>query len=67
MRQGESPYRLQSCRSAIQTDFKCGFIRAKTIAYKDFVALGGEVAAGKARDEGKEYVDGGVMLFKFNT
>ena len=36
------------------------------------VALGGEVPAkeaGKARDEGKEYVvqDGDVMLFKFNT
>jgi GTP-binding protein YchF len=56
----------------IHTDFERGFIRAQTIAYEDFVALGGEVAAkeaGKARDEGKEYVvqDGDVMLFKFNT
>jgi ribosome-binding ATPase len=56
----------------IHTDFERGFIRAQTIAYDDFVALGGEVAAkeaGKARDEGKEYVvkDGDVMLFKFNT
>ncbi|MET0576324.1 MAG: redox-regulated ATPase YchF, partial [Mesorhizobium sp.] len=56
----------------IHTDFERGFIRAQTIAYNDFIALGGEVAAkeaGKARDEGKEYVvqDGDVMLFKFNT
>jgi GTP-binding protein YchF len=56
----------------IHTDFERGFIRAQTIAYYDFVTLGGEVAAkeaGKARDEGKEYVvqDGDVMLFKFNT
>jgi GTP-binding protein YchF len=56
----------------IHTDFERGFIRAQTIAYDDFVTLGGEVAAkeaGKARDEGKEYVvqDGDVMLFKFNT
>jgi GTP-binding protein YchF len=56
----------------IHTDFERGFIRAQTIAYDDFVALGGEVAAkeaGKARDEGKEYVvqDGDVLLFKFNT
>ncbi|KKB13527.1 GTP-binding protein [Devosia geojensis] len=56
----------------IHTDFERGFIRAQTIAYDDFVSLGGEVAAreaGRARDEGKEYVvkDGDVMLFKFNT
>jgi GTP-binding protein YchF len=56
----------------IHTDFERGFIRAQTIAYQDYVSLGGEVAAkeaGKARDEGKEYVvqDGDVMLFKFNV
>ena len=56
----------------IHTDFERGFIRAQTIAYDDFVELGGEAAAkeaGKARDEGKEYVvkDGDIMLFKFNT
>ena len=56
----------------IHTDFERGFIRAQTIAYDDFIANGGEVGAkeaGKARDEGKEYVvqDGDVMLFKFNT
>ncbi len=56
----------------IHTDFERGFIRAQTIAFDDYVALGGETAAkeaGKARDEGKEYVvqDGDVLLFKFNT
>ncbi len=56
----------------IHTDFERGFIRAQTIAFDDYVRLGGEVPAkeaGKARDEGKEYVvqDGDVMLFKFNT
>ena len=56
----------------IHTDFERGFIRAQTIAYEDYIALGGEAGAkeaGKARDEGKEYVvkDGDVMLFKFNT
>ena len=56
----------------IHTDFERGFIRAQTIAYDDYVTLGGETAAkeaGKARDEGKEYIvqDGDVLLFKFNT
>jgi ribosome-binding ATPase YchF (GTP1/OBG family) len=56
----------------IHTDFERGFIRAFTIAYDDYVALGGEVPAkeaGKARDEGKEYVvqDGDVIHFRFNT
>jgi GTP-binding protein YchF len=56
----------------IHTDFERGFIRAQTIAYNDYVTLGGEVPAkeaGKARDEGKEYVvqDGDIMLFRFNT
>ncbi|SHM30473.1 redox-regulated ATPase YchF [Roseibium suaedae] len=56
----------------IHSDFERGFIRAQTIAYNDYVSLGGETAAkeaGKARDEGKEYVvkDGDILLFKFNT
>ncbi|WP_430511559.1 redox-regulated ATPase YchF [Pannonibacter phragmitetus] len=56
----------------IHSDFERGFIRAQTIAFDDYVNLGGEVGAkeaGKARDEGKEYIvkDGDVMLFKFNT
>ena len=58
--------------AVIHTDFEKGFIRAQTIAFDDFIALGGEQAAkdaGKARDEGKEYVvrDGDLMHFKFNV
>lgn len=56
----------------IHTDFEKGFIRAETIAFTDFVELGGEGPAreaGKLRQEGKEYLvqDGDVMLFKFNV
>ena len=56
----------------IHTDFEKGFIRAETIAYDDYVALGGEGPAreaGKLRQEGKEYLvkDGDVLLFKFNV
>ena len=55
----------------IHTDFEKGFIRAETIAYEDFVALGGEAKAreaGKLRAEGKAYVvkDGDVMNFLFS-
>ncbi len=50
----------------IHGDFEKGFIRAETIAYDDFVSLGGENAAkeaGKMRAEGKGYVvkDGDVL------
>ena len=56
----------------IHGDFEKGFIRAETIAYDDFVSLGGEQAArdaGKMRAEGKGYVvkDGDVLHFLFNT
>jgi GTP-binding protein YchF len=56
--------------AVIHTDFEKGFIRAETIAYDDFVTLGGEVPAkeaGRMRLEGKEYVvkDGDVMHFRF--
>ena len=56
----------------IHGDFEKGFIRAETIAYDDFVALGGEQPAkeaGKMRAEGKAYVvrDGDVLHFLFNT
>ena len=56
----------------IHGDFEKGFIRAETIAYDDFVTLGGEQAAkdaGKMRAEGKAYTvkDGDVMHFLFNT
>ncbi len=57
---------------AIHTDFQRGFICAETIAYDDFVALGGEHGAkdaGKMRQEGRDYLvrDGDVMLFRFNV
>ena len=52
----------------IHSDFEKGFIRAETIAYDDYIALGGEARAreaGKLRAEGKAYVvqDGDVMHF----
>lgn len=57
---------------AIHSDFEKGFIRAETIAFDDYVTLGGESGAreaGKLRQEGKEYLvqDGDVLLFKFNV
>ena len=56
----------------IHTDFEKGFIRAETIAFEDYVRLGGEAGArdaGKLRSEGKDYVvrDGDVMNFRFNV
>ncbi|MBU1683105.1 redox-regulated ATPase YchF [Patescibacteria group bacterium] len=56
----------------IHTDFEKGFIKAETIAYKDFIDNSGEAGAkekGLMRMEGKEYVvkDGDVMHFKFNV
>ncbi len=56
----------------IHGDFEKGFIRAETIAYDDFVSLGGEgpaKEAGKMRAEGKSYIvkDGDVLHFLFNT
>ncbi len=56
----------------IHGDFEKGFIRAETIAFDDYVALGGEAKArdaGKLRAEGKSYIvrDGDVMHFLFNT
>ena len=56
----------------IHSDMQRGFIRAETIAFADYVALGGESAAreaGKLRQEGKDYVvqDGDVLHFKFNV
>ncbi|MEM6376491.1 MAG: redox-regulated ATPase YchF [Pseudomonadota bacterium] len=56
----------------IHGDFEKGFIRAETISFADYVALGGEQGAkeaGKMRAEGKGYIvqDGDVMHFLFNT
>lgn len=60
------------CAGIIHSDFERGFIRAETIAFEDFVTLGGEQAckeAGKMRSEGKEYVvkDGDLLNFLFNV
>ncbi|CAN5837261.1 redox-regulated ATPase YchF [soil metagenome] len=54
----------------IHSDFEKGFIRAETVAFGDFVRVGGWKPAreqGLSRAEGKEYVvqDGDVMLFRF--
>ncbi|MEM6438304.1 MAG: redox-regulated ATPase YchF [Pseudomonadota bacterium] len=56
----------------IHGDFERGFIRAETIAFDDYVALGGEVGAkeaGRMRVEGKAYevADGDVLHFLFNA
>jgi len=56
----------------IHGDFEKGFIRAETIAYDDFIELGGEQPckeAGKMRAEGKSYTvkDGDVLHFLFNN
>lgn len=56
----------------IHSDFERGFIRAATISYNDFITYKGEQAAkeaGKAREEGKEYIvqDGDIIHFKHNT
>ncbi len=64
--------RAPQAAGVIHTDFEKGFIRAETIAYEDYVALGGEAGArdaGKLRLEGKDYAvaDGDVLHFRFNT
>jgi ribosome-binding ATPase len=64
--------RAPQAAGVIHTDFEKGFIRAETIAYDDYVSLGGEAGArdaGKMRLEGKDYIvaDGDVMHFRFNA
>ncbi len=64
--------RAPEAAGVIHTDFERGFIRAETIAYKDFVAHAGEAGAkeaGKMRQEGKDYVvaDGDIFHFRFNV
>jgi len=64
--------RAPAAGGVIHSDFEKGFIRAETIAYDDFVTLGGEQAAreaGRMRSEGRDYVvaDGDVLLFRFNV
>jgi GTP-binding protein YchF len=64
--------RAPQAAGKIHSDFERGFIRAETIAFEDYVVLGGEQAAkaaGRMRSEGKDYVvnDGDVILFRFNV
>jgi ribosome-binding ATPase YchF (GTP1/OBG family) len=64
--------RAPAAAGVIHSDFEKGFIRAETVAYDDFVRVGGWKPAreqGLARAEGKEYVvqDGDVLLFRFSS
>ena len=64
--------RAPAAAGVIHSDFEKGFIRAETVAYEEFVRVGGWKPAreqGLARAEGKEYVvrDGDVMLFRFSS
>jgi ribosome-binding ATPase YchF (GTP1/OBG family) len=63
---------LQQLLSQLPTAKPTDASLAETIAYADYVALGGEQGAkeaGKMRVEGKEYVvkDGDVMNFLFSS
>jgi len=56
----------------IHSDFEKGFIRAETVAFKDFIENQGWINSrtnGKMRLEGKEYIvkDGDILNFRFNT
>jgi len=56
----------------IHTDFERGFICAEVMKFVDFKELGSEgavKAAGKLKQEGKNYVvqDGDIIFFKFNV
>lgn len=64
--------RAPQAAGVIHTDFERGFIKAETVSYNDYIQYQGEAgcrAAGKLRQEGKEYLvqDGDVMHFKFNV
>lgn len=61
---------------AIHSDFERGFIKAEVVAYEDFKELSkgqksmaAVKAAGKYRQEGKNYVmqDGDIVHFMFNV
>ena len=56
----------------IHTDFEKGFIMAEVMKFEDLKENGSEAnvkAAGKYRQQGKQYVveDGDIILFKFNA
>lgn len=69
IRKGDSAPRAAG---EIHTDFEKGFIRAKVVAYDDFIKYSGwkgAQEAGVLRLEGKEYIveDGDLMEFLFNV
>jgi GTP-binding protein YchF len=78
---GENEVRAWTLRSGarapeaagrVHTDFERGFIRAETIAFDEFEAVGSMKAArerGLMRSEGKDYVvqDGEILLFRTST
>ncbi|KAK5890292.1 hypothetical protein CesoFtcFv8_013826 [Champsocephalus esox] len=54
----------------IHTDFEKGFIMAEVMKFQDFKEEGSEnavKAAGKYRQRGRNYEDGDIIFFKFNT
>ena len=60
------------CAGIIHTDFQKGFIKAEIYSYDDIVKYQSEAqikAAGKIRQEGKNYImqDGDIAFFKFNV
>jgi GTP-binding protein YchF len=64
--------RAAQAAGEIHSDFERGFIRAETIAWDEYLAMGSEKAAreqGRIRSEGRDYVvqDGDVILFRFNV
>ncbi|WP_185849438.1 redox-regulated ATPase YchF [Blattabacterium cuenoti] len=66
-----NPCTAYEASSAIHTDFKKGFIRAKVIHYDDFIKYGSEEnvkKAGKIFLAGRNYLiqDGDIIHFRFN-
>ena len=64
--------RAPEAAGKIHSDLERGFIRAETVSYTDLIAAGSYAAAraaGKVRDEGKEYIvqDGDILNIKFSV
>ena len=71
-RLGRSRQPASTAACEIHSDFQCGFIRAETVSFVDFVKAGSYKAAreqGLIRSEGRDYVvkDGDILLFRFNV
>jgi len=68
----EEGTRAPQAAGQVHSDFEEGFIKAETVHFDDFDAVGSEEAArdeGLIRTEGKDYIveDGDVMEFRFNV